>query len=105
MGLTDFDAFWQSYPRKVAKLAAIKAYAKARVIATADEILAGVEAYKRHKPDYCDYAHAASWLNAGRWMDEYDEPVLRQAFPDCTHTPRCNSKEWCRAVRMREEAS
>lgn len=71
--MTEFQAFWQAYPRRVGKLDAVKAYAKARALASADEILAGVEAYKKHKPEYCDYAHPATWLNKGRWMDEYDD--------------------------------
>ena len=68
-----FDAFWQAYPRKVAKLAALKAWDKAIKISTAEEIIEGVERYKKNKPGYCDWCHPATFLNQGRWMDEYEE--------------------------------
>ena len=76
--MTTFDQFWAAYPRHVGKLAAMKAYAKALRLASPEQILAGVEVYKRIKPPYADWAHASSWLNAGRWMDEPDQqPVAR----------------------------
>lgn len=69
----DFTTFWQAYPRRVGKLAALKSYVKARTVATAEEILAGVELYCAHLPEDVKYvAHPASWLNQGRWMDEYE---------------------------------
>lgn len=74
--MSDFDLFWSRYPRRIGKLAAMKAYAKARTLASADEILAGLENYRRHLPDDPQYiAHASTFLNQGRWMDEYDEPA------------------------------
>ena len=103
--MTDFDTFYAAYPRRVGKLDAIRAYAKARTVATADEILAGVESYKRNKPEYADWCHPATWLNKGRWMDEYDEPA-RVTFEKCDHVPTCNSPQWCLVLRSRErEAS
>lgn len=80
----DFAVFWEHYPKKIGKLAAEKAFT--RVLkngARLDELLAGIEAYKAHKPDYADYCHPATWLNQGRWMDEYDEqpsPNVRRAL-------------------------
>ena len=69
-----FDAFWAAYPRKVAKDAARKAFAKAVNRMTEDDplavILAGIE---RALPGWTDpnfIPHPASWLNAGRWEDE-----------------------------------
>ena len=67
---TDFDVFWQKYPRKVGKLAAIKEFSKARRSATLEAILEGVETYKRSKPEYADWCHPKTWLSQGRWMDE-----------------------------------
>jgi hypothetical protein len=67
----DFDRFWSTYPRKVAKAAAKKAWEKAIRVANPDEIIAGAERYasdpNRH-PAYT--AHPATWLNAHRWGDE-----------------------------------
>lgn len=70
-----FDLFWQAYPRKMGKLAAQKAWAKAAKLADPKEIIAGIEPYKAHKPDWQDYCHPATWLNQGRWMDEYEQPA------------------------------
>jgi hypothetical protein len=71
MGI-DFQAFWQSYPRKVGKLAAEKAYEKARKRGvTQQQLLDGIAAYVQHKPAYADFCHPATWLNQGRWDDEY----------------------------------
>ena len=98
---TDFDQFWKSYPRRVGRLDAIKAYAKARTVASAAEILAGVELYKAHKPEYADWCHPSTWLNKGRWMDEYEAAPPRQV-ETCPHTPECHNKAWCRVVRARE---
>lgn len=69
--MTDFDVFWQRYPRRIGRIAAQKAYVKARKTATADDIIAGVDRYIAHKPQYADFCHPTTWLNQGRWMDEY----------------------------------
>lgn len=71
----EFDQFWEVYPRKVAKGAAKKAYRNALKRATAEEILAGAKRYAKFlagsDPQFI--AHAASWLNADRWLDEPDK--------------------------------
>jgi hypothetical protein len=68
----EFDTWWKAYPEKVGKLAAMKAYEKARKLATAEQLLEGVAAYRQHKPGWKAWAHASTYLNEGRWMDEYD---------------------------------
>ncbi len=101
----DFDTFWAAYPRRTARFAAEKAFRKARTLATMDELLAGIENYIRHKPEYADWAHASSWLNAGRWMDEYDVRLDRpkaEGRRDCQHQPKCPSNEW-HAVMLRRD--
>lgn len=70
----EWEAWYAAYPRKVKPLAAMKAYEKARKLASADELLRGVERYIQHKPDWQAWAHPTSWLSAGRWADEYDTP-------------------------------
>lgn len=66
----EFDLFWKSYPIKVGKAAAQKAWVKAIKVETADVIIAGAIRYaddpNRH-PSFT--AHAATWLNAHRWND------------------------------------
>lgn len=71
----DFDEFWRHYPRRVGKGAAERAYAAARrrpPVPSASDMLAGCMRYAAARagedPQYT--AHAATWLNAGRWQDE-----------------------------------
>ncbi len=97
--MTDFDQFWLAFPRRVGKLAAMKAYARARKLATAADIIAGVDRYIASKPEYADFCHPATWLNQGRWMDEDDRRTGpdRRSVPrdnpdrrsECPHTPPC----------------
>jgi hypothetical protein len=95
----EFAAFWLCYPRREAKINAMKAYVQARKLASAEDILAGVERYKRTMPAERQYRPLpASWLNAGRWMDEDDEPLPRVERRECPHQPRCNSKTWCEVL-------
>ena len=103
--MTDFDTFWSRFPRKIGKLAALKEYTRARTVATADEILAGVEQYRQHKPEYADWCHPKTFLSQGRWMDEYDDPTPVVTFEKCSHDPTCNSPQWCLVRRSREKAS
>jgi hypothetical protein len=69
-----FRKFWDCYPRKTGKLAAQKAYHVALKTAGEQEILDGVERYKRTKPGYADWCHPKTFLSQGRWMDEPDTP-------------------------------
>lgn len=76
--MIDFDAFWQAYPRKVAKLEAIKAWRQMTREYDPSEIVAGLHrnlaSLARRERQFIP--HPASWLRAGRWMDEV-EPVHR----------------------------
>jgi len=67
-----FEQFWEKYPRKVGKRRARPAFNKAWGRARWFDIMAGLDRYKRHKPDYCDWMHPATFLNGRRWEDEYD---------------------------------
>lgn len=73
-----FDLFWSSYPRKVGRVAARKAYDKALKLAAPDEILRGVERLRAEvagrDPKFTP--HPSSWLAAGRWDDEAAQPTL-----------------------------
>jgi|GEM_PF-2953722 len=68
-----FDEFWMMYPRKVAKAAAKKVWARL----TEEQQLQAAKAIANH----CQYwkaketalefiPHAATWLNQERWEDE-----------------------------------
>lgn len=67
-----FDEFWAIYPLRVGKGSARKAWAKAIKRAEFEAIKAGVVNYIAHKPAWQNWAHAATWLNGERWLDQYD---------------------------------
>lgn len=69
---SDFENFYNVYPRKVGKQAALKAFAKALTIASVDDILAGALRYGNDPNLPVDenfIPHPATWLNGGRWED------------------------------------
>lgn len=70
---SDFAAWYAAYPRKVAPGRAEKAYAKARNLTSADELLDGIERYRRGKASYADWRHPATWLNDKGWLDDYGD--------------------------------
>lgn len=67
-----FNEWWQAYPRKSAKGAALKAYRSAIKIIPPDELLAITKTFaasdKGRAGTYCPYP--ATWLNAQRWTDD-----------------------------------
>ncbi len=86
--MSDFAEFWAAYPRKKGKAKAMEAYAKAlrgRLRqqlasglgpATHQEIMAGLERYRRDKPDWCDWLHGSTFLNTVAWIDEGGAEVI-----------------------------
>lgn len=106
----DFAEFWYRYPRRVGKLAAMRAYIKARRIATAAVILEGVARYVASRPPRQFTAHAATWLNAGRWEDEIEAPHNPRADPFvslsdlCEHEPVCPNT-WSHGKLLKAEQS
>jgi hypothetical protein len=68
-----FVAWWQEYPRKVAKPTAERAYAKAVKAGVAPQaLLDGLRAWAaywaaRNEPEYVP--HPSTWLTQCRWMD------------------------------------
>ena len=82
---SDFDRFWEEYPRKQGKGAALKAYRKARKKITAEEMLSAVRRQKASwdwTKDGGQYVpQPATWLNQERWSDElrYSPPPKDKA--------------------------
>jgi hypothetical protein len=70
-----FDIWWDQYPKKVAKVAARKAYHRivSKGEASPEELLAGLMRYAAVKtgkdPKYVK--DPSGWLNDGRWADEH----------------------------------
>jgi hypothetical protein len=70
---SDFETFWQQYPKRVSKAAAEKAYRRAIAAgASQADIMAGVMRYsaERSGQDPQFTKHASTWLNGGCWHDE-----------------------------------
>lgn len=72
-----FDAFWAAYPRRVGKQDAHKAWTKLKIDSNPElqaEILAAIEKQLQgadwRKDDGQFIPHPATWLRAGRWLDE-----------------------------------
>jgi hypothetical protein len=75
---SDFSIFWKAYPRKVAKGAAEKIWA--RLKHTPDllpRMLSAIEKQKKtdqwRNPQYIP--HPATWLNRKQWLDGEDESL------------------------------
>jgi len=69
-----FDLFWEQYPRKTAKAAALKAWAKLKASAELiDTIMHDIANRKQNDHQWRDPAfvpHPATYLNGQRWTDE-----------------------------------
>lgn len=72
--MDSFETFWSAYPRRIAKAEARRAFDKAMRKTTLETILSALESYKKHKPEYADFCHPATWLNGERWADEWEPP-------------------------------
>lgn len=69
--MPDFADFWEIYPRKTARAAALKAWQKAVRTAAPAAIIEGARAYAADPNREAKFtAYPATWLNAGRWEDE-----------------------------------
>lgn len=67
----EFHDFWEEWPNKVGKPAAVKALASARKRgAVFDAIMAGVQNYIRDKPPDRPWLNPATFLNQNRWEDQ-----------------------------------
>jgi hypothetical protein len=75
----DFAAFWDAYPRRVAKGQARKAWKTAVVKRGVDPkaIILGAERYRDDRERLSrpiEYtAHPATWLNGERWLEQQDD--------------------------------
>lgn len=69
-----FEAFWNAYPRRIAKGRARTAFKTAIKLTTLETMLEAIDVYKRCKPERIDFKHPATWLNGECWDDEWPEP-------------------------------
>lgn len=71
----DFEAFWQQYPRKTAKKAALLAWRRAKIPQSElPSVLAALAEQKKSQQWTKDggrfIPHPATWINQERWKDE-----------------------------------
>ena len=91
-----FDEFWNSYPRKLDKAKAFRAFKSALKRAKFEDILAGVIAYRndpKRNPDFTKYP--ATWLNSESWENA-------AALPDTSLAER-REREVARAYNYIQE--
>ena len=79
-----FDLFWQEYPRKVGKQAALKAWQKLKPDEnTLTEIMRGLDIAIRYWKARCTemqyIPHASTWLSGARWNDNLDAGATLQS--------------------------
>ena len=91
-----FAAFWDSYPRKVGRGVAAKAFAKAiqqipDESAIRDGLQNALQVWKATGTEPQFIPHPATWLNQGRWADEVALPGMPTA-PTRTHR-QCTNYE------------
>lgn len=65
----EFKEWYGQYPYKVEEPLALKAYRKARKVATADELMAGAMRYSAECEDPQYLKKPANWLNAHSWKN------------------------------------
>lgn len=66
-----FEEFWSTYPRRVGKDAARKAWARVTKATDPQVVIDGAARYRDDRTRVPQYtAHPTTWLNAGRWADE-----------------------------------
>jgi biotin operon repressor len=68
---SEFDSFWESYPKKVDKGAALRAFRRAIKNQDAAVVIAGAKAYAEdpNLPEKQFIKNPATWLNAEAWAN------------------------------------
>ncbi len=83
-----FAAFWQLFPRRVAKKAAEKAWSRVATSPEAiEQIMAGLRAQlpAMLKQERKFVPYPATWLNQQRFEDEQEVAKIRQRVGACRH--------------------
>ena len=69
-----FDKFWEKYPRKTAKVPARRAFPRALLKISFEELMEKldyfIDVHKHTKKQFLP--HASTWLNQERWHDVYE---------------------------------
>ena len=74
MVVEQFDKFWEKYPRKTAKVPARRAFPRALLKISFEELMEKldyfIDVHKHTKKQFLP--HASTWLNQERWHDVYE---------------------------------
>lgn len=71
----EFEKFWESYPRKVAKKEAKRAFSNSLKETTLTTILAALAADAANWREERFIPYPATWLNGGRYLDHASQPI------------------------------
>lgn len=109
-----FERFWAAYPRKTAKKAALKAFAK---LAPSDELLGKMLAALARQSatiwagkELSFVPHAATWMNGERWEDDVlqgfcgNKPVPANRRRDFDCTTEEGKKAWAQKYKVPTES-
>lgn len=90
-----FDQFWETYPRKIGKEAARKAWKKLRpspqmqsMIVIAVKTQCACDQWTRDGGQFIP--HPTTWLNQGRWQDEVQGQAVAQAKAKTCESEHCS---------------
>jgi len=80
----DFERWWETYPNKVGKDAAWRAWQKAFKRVDLQTLIDAAKRYVATKPADREWCNPSKWLNQGRWQDA---PATPQVAVDNTAPP------------------
>jgi len=94
----DFEKWWEVFPNKVGRAAALTAFQKVRKAGGVEleTLVQGVERYKASKPPDRAWCNPATWLNQARWLDE-------PATTGSAYRPRAGPVRTYREIREERE--
>jgi uncharacterized protein YdaU (DUF1376 family) len=85
----DFEVFWDKYPRKIGRKTCQEKFNKIRLakLTTFEKIMAGVAGYIAGKDADKEFCYPITWLNQGRWDDEFGATGAAPQAPRANGTP------------------
>lgn len=105
----EFAQFWEAYPSKCGKKAAVRAWQKAKDRPSVDMILQAIEQARKSERWHKGFIpNPATWLNQGRWADVITPPIstpsgpkaLQPVPPTATQGEACPPEVAARLARM-----
>lgn len=77
-----FEDFWLAYPKRVNKGAALKVFIRLLNKVDYETLISGAKRYTEEcrGKDEKFIAHASTWLNGKRWLDEQEQRTVRRPY-------------------------